>query len=51
MKVGDLVRYMSRLVLVIDNSDDVWIEGLELGQNEVGRYKRHVLKEIVDENR
>jgi|TARA_B110000467_G_C17849531_1_gene229099 hypothetical protein len=46
MKVGDLVRYMSRIVLIIDISDDVWIEGVELGETEIARYKRHVLKEL-----
>lgn len=51
MKVGDLVRYLSRIILVIDDRDKVWIEGLELGENEIGRYKKHVLKELTDEDR
>ncbi len=46
IQVGDLVRYMSRIVLVIDTSDDVWIEGIELGETEIGRYKRYVLKAL-----
>ena len=47
MKVGDLVRYLSRIVLVTDVSDPVWIEGIELGETEIGRYKRRVIKEFI----
>lgn len=46
MKAGDLVRYMSRVVLVIDVKDDQWVHGLELGETEVAKYKRHVLEEL-----
>lgn len=46
---GELVRYMSRIVLVLDDSDPVWIEGLELGEDEIGRYKRRVLRKIDEE--
>ena len=46
MKVGDLVRYMSRIILVTGIKDSWWIEGLELGETTVGLYKRHVLKEL-----
>jgi len=47
LKVGDLVRYMSRIVLVTNVSDPVWIEGYELGETELGRYKRRVVKEFI----
>ena len=49
MKVGDLVKYMSRTVLVID-MDEEWVYGLELGENEVAKYKPHVLK-VINESR
>ena len=51
MKVGDLVKYLSRIILVIDDSDEDWVVGLELGENEIGRYKRGVLREIPYESR
>jgi hypothetical protein len=41
--VGDLVKYMSRTVLVI-GIDEEWVHGIELGESEIGKYKRHVLK-------
>ena len=43
MKVGDLVKYMSRIVLVID-IDEEWVYGVELGESHVGKYKPHALK-------
>ncbi len=43
MKVGDLVKYMSRIVLIID-IDEEWVHGIEIGESEVGKYKQHVLK-------
>jgi hypothetical protein len=46
VKVGDMVRYMSRIILIIDISDDVWIDGIELGTTEMGKYKRRVLKPL-----
>lgn len=46
MKAGDLVRYMSRIVLIIDIKDGWWVHGLELGETEVAKYKRHVLKRL-----
>ena len=46
MKVGDLVKYMSRIILVVDIDED-WVHGIELGENHVGKYKTHVLKVIV----
>jgi hypothetical protein len=46
MKAGDLVRYMSRIILIIDIKDGEWVEGLELGETAVGSYQRHTLKEL-----
>ena len=43
MKVGDLVKYMSRVVLIID-IDEEWVHGIELGESCIGKYKAHVLK-------
>lgn len=45
MKVGDLVKYMSRVVLIID-IDEEWVHGIELGEDHVAKYKQHVLKAI-----
>ena len=45
MKVGDLVKYMSRTVLVVD-IDEEWVHGIELGESHVAKYKAHVLKVI-----
>ena len=48
MKIGDLVKYMSRTVLVTDIDDD-WVYGIELDATypEVGKYAHHVLREIT----
>lgn len=46
MKVGDLVKYMSRMVLIID-IDEEWVYGVELGESCIVKYKHHALKEIV----
>ena len=45
MQVGDLVKYMSRTVLVID-MDDYWVYGLETGETQIGKYKRNYLKDM-----
>lgn len=46
-QVGDLVRYMSRVVLIVDTDiDGPWVYGMELGETEVAKYKRHVLREL-----
>ncbi len=46
-QVGDLVRYMSRVVLIVDmDIDGPWAYGVELGETEVAKYKRHVLRNI-----
>jgi len=46
MQVGDLVKYMSRTVLIVD-IDEEWVYGVELGENHVGKYKHHVLKVVA----
>jgi len=52
VKVGDLVKYMSRTVLIVD-IDDEWVYGIELGESEVGKYKHHVLNvlRVINESR
>lgn len=45
MKPGDLVKYMSRTVLVIEIGED-WVWGLELGETEIAKYRHDVLKVI-----
>ena len=53
MKIGDLVKYMSRTVLItgFDTGGD-WVYGIELDDDraEVGKYRYHVLK-VIDESR
>ncbi len=51
MKVGDLVKYMSRTILIVgvcsrDAAGNEWILGIECGETEVGRYRKSVLKAI-----
>ena len=46
MKLGDLVKYMSRIVLIVD-IDEEWVYGIELGETEIAKYKAHDLKAIV----
>lgn len=51
-QVGELVKYMSRIVLIVDTGiEGPWVYGIELGETEVGRYKRHALREILNEVR
>ena len=47
MKVGDLVKYMSRTVLITGFDED-WVYGIELDDDhaEVGKYKPHALRVI-----
>ncbi len=45
MKAGDLVKYMSRTILIVD-MDDTWAYGLEFGQNQVGKYRISFLEEF-----
>ena len=50
MKVGDLVKYMSRIVLITDFDED-WVYGIELddGHAIVGKYKARFMK-VIDES-
>ena len=45
VKVGDLAKYLSRTLIVVD-IDDVWVHGIELDQAEVGMYKKSYVKLI-----
>ena len=45
VKVGDLAKYLSRTLLVVD-IDDVWVHGIELDEVEVGMYKKSYVKLI-----
>ena len=49
MKVGDLVKYLSRTVLIIDIDED-WVYGIECGESSVAKYKHHILK-VINESR
>ena len=49
MKPGDLVKYMSRMVLVVD-IDEEWVYGIELGESQVGKYKHNYMK-VINESR
>ena len=54
MKVGDLVRYMSRVILVVDTEESTggaWVYGIELGESYVCKYKISALGEVVSESR
>jgi len=44
--IGDLAKYMSRTILVVD-IDEEWVYGIELGESLIGKYAPHVLKAIV----
>ena len=49
MKVGDLVKYMSRTLLVLEIDDD-WVYAIEIDCGEMcpaGRYKRSALGVIA----
>ena len=43
VKIGDLAKYLSRTLIVVD-IDDVWVHGIELDQVEVGMYKKSYVK-------
>ena len=47
MKIGDLVKYMSRVILIID-IDEVWAHGVELGETDIAKYKLHCLKALPE---
>lgn len=49
LNIGDLAKYMSRTILIVD-IDDEWVHGLELGENEVAKYKHHVVKKYTPQN-
>lgn len=46
MKVGDLVKYMSRVLLIVNFPKEYpdWAECIELGEEQVGRYRLSILK-------
>ena len=46
--VGDLARYLSRTILVVDQ-DDYWVWGIELGETRVGKYKKRVVRKLDEE--
>ena len=55
MKVGDLVKYMSRTVLIVgvcpnDPAGNKWVLGIECGETEVGKYRKSVLR-VINESR
>jgi len=55
MKVGDLVKYMSRTILIVgrcpnDAAGNKWVLGLECGETEIGKYRKSVLK-VIHESR
>ncbi len=45
---GDLAKYLSRTILVIDQ-DKEWVWGLELGETELGKYKKRVVRKLDEE--
>lgn len=48
--IGDLAKYMSRIVLITGfDTRGTWVYGIELDDDraEVAKYKPHVLKAIV----
>ncbi len=51
MKIGDLVKYMSRVLLVVGFPEDPeWVECIEVGETHVGKYRFSVL-EVISESR
>ena len=48
MKIGDIVKYLSRQVLVVDMDDD-WVYGVELGETQVGKYRKSYLETMNKE--
>jgi hypothetical protein len=55
VKVGDLVKYMSRIVLIVgtcpdDAAGNKWVFGIEGGETEIGKYRQSVLK-VISESR
>jgi hypothetical protein len=53
MKIGDLVKYMSRVILIVDTDEltgGPWAYGIELGESSVGKYKISALGKVISEN-
>ena len=48
--VGELAQYLSRTILIVDQ-DDYWVWGIELGETQVGKYKKRVVKKLNEEER
>ena len=53
MKVGDIVKYMSRTILIVgtcpdDAAGNKWVLGIECGEIEVGKYRQSALRVIGD---
>ena len=42
VKVGDLVKYRSRVALVV-KIDDEWVHAVELGERFITKYRKYVL--------
>ena len=55
MKPGDLVKYMSRTVLIVDTcpvdaAGNKWVLGIEFGETEISQYRKSALK-VINESR
>ena len=50
IEVGNLYRYMSRIVLVVNQINHEWFDCLEMGETTIRRVRGSVLK-VVDESR
>ena len=51
MKVGDLVKYMSRTILIIGACpNDAWVFGIECGETAASKYLKSALK-VISEGR
>ena len=51
MKVGDLVKYMSRIILIVGACpNDAWVFGIECGETGVSKYRKSALK-VISESR
>ena len=49
MKIGDLVKYMSRIILITGfDYDGDWVYGIELDDDRatIGKYRAHALRVI-----
>jgi hypothetical protein len=57
MKIGDLVKYMSRTILITGlvplhkvQGEPGWVYGIECGETVVGMYRKSVLKAIKEDD-